>query len=57
MISLLSRLLNDFLKYNIFKKTITINNVDKDILTIHIIIGNSTKTLMDKQIDYTLKYW
>lgn len=39
------------------KKTITINNVEKDILTIHIIIGDSTKTLMNKQIDYTLKYW
>ena len=39
------------------KKTITINNVDKDIVTIKIIIGNNSKTLFSKQIDYTLKYW
>ena len=39
------------------KKIITINNVDKDIVTVKIIIGNSTQTLFSKQIDYTLKYW
>lgn len=39
------------------KKTITVNNVDKEILTVKIIIGNSNKTLLNKQIDYTLKYW
>lgn len=41
----------------ISKKTITINNVDKDILTVNIVIGGSTKSLFSKQIDYTLKYW
>lgn len=39
------------------KKTITVNNVDKDILMIRIIIGNSSISLVDKRIDYTLKYW
>ncbi len=43
--------------FNCSKKTITINNVDKDIITVKIIIGNSTKNLINKQIDYTLKYW
>lgn len=43
--------------FEVSKKTITINNVDKDILTVKIIIGNSTKNLLNKQIDYTLKYW
>lgn len=43
--------------FNCSKKTITINNVDKDILTVEIIIGNSTKTLLNKRIDYTLRYW
>lgn len=43
--------------FEISKKTITVNSVDKDILTIKIIIGNSTKNLISKRIDYTLKYW
>lgn len=43
--------------FNVSKKTITINNVEKDILTVKIIIGNSEKNLFNKQIDYTLKYW
>ena len=36
---------------------IVIDNVDKEILTINIIIGDSNKNLINKQIDYTLKYW
>lgn len=43
--------------FNVSKKTITINNVDKNILTVQIIIGNSSKTLFNRTIDYTLKYW
>ena len=43
--------------FNVSKKTITINNVDKNILTVQIIIGNSSKTLSNRTIDYTLKYW
>ena len=39
------------------KKTIFINSVNKQILTVNIIIGNSSKNLINKQIDYTLKYW
>ena len=38
-------------------KTIVIDNVDKEILTIKIIIGTSEKSLINKQIDYTLRYW
>lgn len=43
--------------FSVSKKTIVINNVDKEILTINIIIGDSSKSLVNKQIDYTLKYW
>ncbi len=39
------------------KKTITINNVDKEIVTINITIGDDERNLFNKQIDYTLKYW
>ena len=38
-------------------KTIIVNDVNKEILTINVIIGTSDKKLIDKQIDYTLKYW
>ena len=43
--------------FNISKKTIVVNSVEKDILTVNIIIGNSSKNLINKKIDYTLKYW
>ena len=43
--------------FSVSKKTIVINNVYKEILTIKIIIGDSSKSLVNKQIDYTLKYW
>lgn len=43
--------------FSVSSKTIVINNVDKEILTINIIIGTSQKNLINKQIDYTLKYW
>lgn len=43
--------------FNASKRTITINNVDKEIVSINILIGDSTKTLIQKNIDYTLKYW
>lgn len=39
------------------KKTIVINSVEKDVLTINVIIGNSSKNLINKKIDYTLRYW
>ena len=42
--------------FSVSNKTIIINNVEKDILTIKVIIGNSSKNLINKQIDYTLKY-
>ena len=43
--------------FAVSKKTIVIDNVDKEILTVNIIIGTSEKSLINKQIDYTLKYW
>ncbi len=43
--------------FSVYQKTITVNNVDKQIISVNIIIGNSTKTLISKSIDYTLKYW
>lgn len=43
--------------FKVSSKTIVINNVEKEILTINIIIGTSEKNLVNKQIDYTLKYW
>ena len=42
--------------FSVSNKTIIINKVEKDILTIKVIIGNSSKNLINKQIDYTLKY-
>ena len=39
------------------KKTIIINNVEKEIVSIKIEIGNSAETVFSKSIDYTLKYW
>lgn len=43
--------------FTVTSKTITISNVNKEIITVHIIIGDSSKSLLDKQIDYTLRYW
>lgn len=43
--------------FTVSKKTIVIDNVDKEILTINIIIGDSSRSLINKQIDYTLRYW
>lgn len=43
--------------FSVSQKTITVNNVDKQIISVKIVIGNSTKTLINKSIDYTLKYW
>ena len=39
------------------KKIITVNNIDKQILSIDIVIENSKNTLINKKIDYTLRYW
>ena len=43
--------------FSISKKTIVVNNVDKEILSVNIVIGSPDKSLIHKQIDYTLKYW
>ena len=43
--------------FNTSTKTISVNNVDKQIISVNIVIGNSKKTLINKSIDYTLKYW
>lgn len=43
--------------FNIETKTISVHNVDKQIISVNIVIGNSSKTLLGKSIDYTLKYW
>lgn len=39
------------------KKTIMINSVNKNILSIKILIGTNEKTMFNESIDYTLKYW
>jgi hypothetical protein len=39
------------------KKLVMVNSVKKNIISVKIIIGNSTKTWFNKTIDYTLKYW
>lgn len=39
------------------QKEILINSVKKQIITIEMIIGQSNKTLFNKKIDYTLRYW
>ena len=43
--------------FNVTSSTKTVDNVKKEILTIKIIIGDSTQNLINQTIDYTLKYW
>lgn len=43
--------------FNATSTTKTVDNVEKEILTIKIIIGDSTRNLINQTIDYTLKYW
>lgn len=43
--------------FNVTSSTKTVDNVEKEILTIKIIIGYSTQNLINQTIDYTLKYW
>lgn len=43
--------------FTISKKTIIINNIEKEILSVNIIIGTSSQTAFNQNIDYTLKYW
>ena len=37
--------------FSISKKTIVVNNVDKEILSVNIVIGSPDKSLINKQID------
>ena len=43
--------------FNVTSSTKTVDNVEKEILTIKVIIGDSTQNLINQTIDYTLKYW
>lgn len=43
--------------FSISKKILVIDNVDKEVLTINVVIGTSEKSLINKKIDYTLRYW
>lgn len=43
--------------FEVSSKTIVVNKVNKEILTINVIIGTSDKNLINKKMDYTLKYW
>ena len=43
--------------FNATSSTKTVDNVEKEILTIKSIIGDSTQNLINQTIDYTLKYW
>lgn len=43
--------------FEVSSKTIVVNKVNKEILTINVIIGTSDRNLINKQMDYTLKYW
>ena len=52
-----TRIASNISVFTINQKTITINNVEKEILSIEMRIGTSTDTAFDKKIDYTLKYW
>lgn len=38
-------------------KTLVINNFEKEIISLNMVIGTSNNTLFNKSIDYTLKYW
>lgn len=52
-----NKIASNVMDFKVSKKTIVIENVDKDILTINIKIGTSDQNVMNKKIDYTLKYW
>lgn len=39
------------------KKNVVIKNIQKEIISINIVIGNSSDNFFNKNIDYTLKYW
>lgn len=43
--------------FNITKKTVMVNSVPKNIISVTMAISNSSKVLFNKSIDYTLKYW
>lgn len=43
--------------FTVSQKTIVVNNVNKEILTVNIVIGSQANNLINKQIDYTLRYW
>ena len=43
--------------FEVSSKTIVVNIVNKEILTINVIIGTWDKNLINKKMDYTLKYW
>lgn len=39
------------------QRKVTINSVDKNIISIHIIIGNTNSGVFNQTIDYVLRYW
>ena len=43
--------------FNASNKTIMVNGVEKEIISISIAIGTSIDSMFYKSIDYTLKYW
>lgn len=43
--------------FSVGQRTVIINNLEKQIVTIQIGIGDSSKRMISKTIDYTLKYW
>lgn len=51
------RIATNVKSFNASKRTITVSGVKKEIVTITILIGNSERSIIGKNIDYTLKYW
>ena len=43
--------------FSVTNSTKTVDNFPKNILTVKIIIGDSTQNLINQKIDYVLRYW
>ena len=43
--------------FNVTSSTKTVDNFQKNILSVKIIVGDSTQNLINQKIDYVLRYW
>ena len=43
--------------FSVTNSTKTVDNFQKNILSVKIIVGDSTQNLINQKIDYVLRYW